>query len=115
MYKLDAIDFGRRMAVERDLEKASAASDQIPPSNVVFDESGFFILYPTLLGVKGSSIDSVHVTYSDPNCILTEACVHWMPVINIVTNQLVRLLGKVENTERLLNIALFQGMCMLSC
>lgn len=35
-----------------DLEKASKAG-LVPPSNVVFDESGNFILYPTMLGIKG--------------------------------------------------------------
>ncbi len=39
-------------------------------------------MYPTLLGIK---------------------------LINVATNQLVRLLGKMENTERFLNITLFQG------
>jgi hypothetical protein len=30
--------------------------------------------------------------------------------VNIFTNKLVRILGKVENTERFLQIALFQGI-----
>lgn len=35
-----------------DLEKASKGG-AIPPTNVIFDESGMFILYPTMLGIKG--------------------------------------------------------------
>lgn len=42
------MEFGRRMAVERDLEKSEACS----LANIQFDSSGHFILYATLLGVK---------------------------------------------------------------
>lgn len=86
MWKTDNIDFGRRMAVERELHKASGTKGKIgyvPPSNVLFDESGNFIFYPSMLGIK---------------------------MINIQTNQLVRLLGKVENTERFLSVCMFQGV-----
>jgi peptidylprolyl isomerase domain and WD repeat-containing protein 1 len=85
-FKLDNIDFGRRMAVERDLHKMSGSKGKlgyVPPTNVLFDETGNFILYSTLLGIK---------------------------VINIRTNSLTKLIGKVENTERFLQIALFQGV-----
>jgi len=82
IFKLDSIDFGRHMAVERDLEKAVTAGDLVPPANVIFDESGNFILYPTMLGIK---------------------------IVNLFNNQLARLLGKMENTERFLNICLYQG------
>lgn len=51
----------------------------------MFDESGNFLLYPTLLGIK---------------------------VVNLVTNRVVRLLGKVENTERFVRIALYQGQSL---
>ncbi|RLN61669.1 hypothetical protein BBP00_00005253 [Phytophthora kernoviae] len=73
---LDAIDFGRRAAVEREL----ANSDIV--SNCVFDESGYFILYTTLLGIK---------------------------VVNVETNRLVKVLGKVESSDRFLRLSLFQG------
>lgn len=49
--KLEAMDFGRRLAVERELDK----SDIRTTANAVFDESGNFILYATLLGVKGTA------------------------------------------------------------
>jgi peptidylprolyl isomerase domain and WD repeat-containing protein 1 len=45
---IDNIDFGRRSAVEREL----VASEKAPPSNAVFDETGNFLLYPTLIGIK---------------------------------------------------------------
>uniref|UniRef100_A0A6B2KZT4 peptidylprolyl isomerase n=1 Tax=Arcella intermedia TaxID=1963864 RepID=A0A6B2KZT4_9EUKA len=78
---LDDIDFGRRMAIENQLDKAWAAN-KAPPSNVIFDESGNFVLYTSMLGIK---------------------------LVNIVKNKLVNIIGKVENSERFLSIALFQG------
>ncbi|RIA92413.1 peptidyl-prolyl cis-trans isomerase cyp15 [Glomus cerebriforme] len=48
IYKLDDMEFGRRLAVERELEKTSQASTM----NAVFDESSNFIIYPTMLGIK---------------------------------------------------------------
>jgi carbohydrate-binding DOMON domain-containing protein len=60
-----------------------AAGDQAPAPSVVFDESGSFLLYPTMLGVKA---------------------------VNLATNAVPRLLGKVENTERFLQLALYQGV-----
>jgi len=82
LFKLEGIDFGRRQAVEKEIEKARQTTF-IPPANVIFDESNNFIIYPTLLGIK---------------------------IVNIKTNKLVKVLGKVENTERFLGIALFQGI-----
>ncbi|EEC84023.1 hypothetical protein OsI_30243 [Oryza sativa Indica Group] len=78
MYRLDAIDFGRRMAVEKEIEK----TENVPQPNAVFDESSNFLIYATLLGIK---------------------------IINLHTNKVSRILGKVENNERFLRIALYQG------
>lgn len=50
--KLDDMEFGRRLAVDKELEK----SPQAQYINAVFDESGHFIIYPTLLGIKGKLI-----------------------------------------------------------
>lgn len=75
--QLPNMEFGRRMAVERDLEKSEA----FHLANVVFDQSGNFIMYATLLGIK---------------------------LINLYSNKLVRIIGKNENL-RMLNIALYQG------
>lgn len=48
LYRLEAIDFGRRMAVEREIEK----TENVPQPNAVFDESSNFLIYATLLGIK---------------------------------------------------------------
>ena len=47
-FRLDAIDFGRRLAAERELASDPAA----PAANAVFDDSGNFLLYAALLGIK---------------------------------------------------------------
>lgn len=64
------------MAVERDLEKYDAMNY----ANIVFDESGYFLMYSTMLGVK---------------------------LVNIYTNRCVKIIGRTENL-RPLNLALFQ-------
>ncbi|KAF7365190.1 Peptidyl-prolyl cis-trans isomerase cyp15 [Mycena venus] len=82
MYKLDDMEFGRRLAMEREIEMPGP--DNHTPgrwSNAIWDESGAFILYPSLLGVK---------------------------VVNTVTNRVVRLLGKDEPV-RWMNLSLYQG------
>lgn len=48
--QLEDIDFGRRMAVERELW--NSAEETHGPPNAIFDESGNFLFYATLLGVK---------------------------------------------------------------
>lgn len=68
--------FFSRMAAERDLEKSEA----INLGNIIFDESGYFVLYATMLGVK---------------------------VVNLYTNKCVRIIGKPENL-RPLKLALHQ-------
>uniref|UniRef100_A0A061RJB2 peptidylprolyl isomerase n=1 Tax=Tetraselmis sp. GSL018 TaxID=582737 RepID=A0A061RJB2_9CHLO len=78
LFRLENIDFGRRVAVEREL----MAAEGVPTPNAIFDETSNFVLYPTLLGVK---------------------------VVNLVSNRCCRIIGKVENTERFLKIALYQG------
>lgn len=74
---LDAVEFGRRMAVERELDNSFVHSRV----NVLFDESGHFILYGSILGTK---------------------------VVNTLTNRVVQVYGR-EETFRPLNIALYQG------
>ncbi|KAK9907373.1 hypothetical protein WJX75_002432 [Coccomyxa subellipsoidea] len=77
--RLDPMDFGRRIAVEKELLADSAA----PHQNALFDDSGNFVLFSTLLGIK---------------------------VVNLVSNRVSRILGKVENSERFLRLALYQGV-----
>jgi len=75
--QLANMEFGRRMAIERELEK----SEVFKLGNPVFDESGYFILYPTMLGIK---------------------------MVNVHSNRCVKILGKREHV-RFVNIALYQG------
>jgi peptidylprolyl isomerase domain and WD repeat-containing protein 1 len=74
---LEDVDFNRKLAIERELD-TSAARSRI---NVIFDETGHFILYGSILGTK---------------------------VINTLTNTVVKVYGKDE-TFRALNLALYQG------
>ncbi|XP_055956418.1 peptidylprolyl isomerase domain and WD repeat-containing protein 1 [Patella vulgata] len=74
---LPSMEFARRLAVEKEFEK----SESFSLSNIIFDESGNFILYATMLGIK---------------------------VINLYTNQCVRFIGKPENI-RFVQLAMFQG------
>ena len=48
LQKLDEVDFGRRLAVERELESPNVKNK----INVVFDESSNFIIYGSIVGVK---------------------------------------------------------------
>lgn len=64
------------MALERELEKTGALN----LNNLTFDESGYFLLYPTMLGIK---------------------------VVNVYTHRCVRMIGKPENL-RALKIAIYQ-------
>lgn len=70
------MEFGRRMAIERDLEKSESSS----LANIIFDQTGNFIMYATMLGVK---------------------------LINIKTNKCIKILGKSDNL-RILQVSLFQ-------
>ncbi|XP_062870675.1 peptidylprolyl isomerase domain and WD repeat-containing protein 1 [Trichomycterus rosablanca] len=76
--QLPDMEFGRRMAVERELEKV----DGIRLTNIIFDETGHFVLYGTMLGIKA---------------------------INVETNRCVRIFGKQENI-RVVQLSLFQGI-----
>ncbi|KAJ6559163.1 hypothetical protein DFH09DRAFT_1036533 [Mycena vulgaris] len=82
LYKVEDMEFGRRLATERELEMPGP-DGHIPGrwSNAIWDESGAFILYPSLLGIK---------------------------VVNTVTNRVACLLGKDE-VVRWLNLTLYQG------
>ncbi|KAL3496515.1 hypothetical protein BJX62DRAFT_101658 [Aspergillus germanicus] len=48
LHTLDAVEFGRRLAVERELENPITK----PKINVLFDESNHFLLYGSLYGIK---------------------------------------------------------------
>ncbi|KAF7546682.1 hypothetical protein G7046_g9234 [Stylonectria norvegica] len=75
--KVDNLEFGRRSAMEREVESGTLRNS----SNVIFDESGNFIIYGSMLGIK---------------------------VLNTYTNQVVKVYGKDENF-RAVNLAIYQG------
>ncbi|KZW01557.1 peptidyl-prolyl cis-trans isomerase [Exidia glandulosa HHB12029] len=92
VFHVEDMEFGRRLALERELEKEGTQPPNLPgvlgvprgaarTMRAVWDESGNFVLYPTLLGIK---------------------------VVNIYTNRVVRLLGKDENV-RFLDLSMYQG------
>lgn len=47
-YQMDNIEFGRRMAQEREIESETMRSK----SNIIFDESSNFIIYGSMVGIK---------------------------------------------------------------
>ena len=75
--KLEDIEFGRRLGVERDLDHALTR----PRMNVIFDETGNFILYGSMYGIK---------------------------VLNTLTNRVVKVYGQ-EESFRPLNLTMYQG------
>ena len=77
LVKLEDVEFGRRLGMEKELEDPSIRAKV----NVLFDESGHFIIYGSLLGTK---------------------------VINTLTNRVVKVYGQDESF-RALNLALYQG------
>ncbi|KAI2809649.1 Peptidylprolyl isomerase domain and WD repeat containing protein 1 [Blomia tropicalis] len=64
--QLPNMEFGRRIASERDLEK----SEIFRSERILFDDSGYYLIYPTMLGIK---------------------------ILNWYTNKLVKMIGKGEN------------------
>jgi hypothetical protein len=97
---------------------------QAPTPNVVFDESGNFIIFAGLLGIKVSigiplvsfeacllpypAFQPCSVVAASAALVQTPSCSPLRQVVNLVTNRVARLLGKVENTERFLRVALYQ-------
>lgn len=77
IYPLETVEFGRRLAAERELENPVT----IPRVNVLFDESGHFVLYGSLYGIK---------------------------CINTYTNRVVRVFGQDE-PFRAIHLAIYQG------
>lgn len=74
---LEDIEFGRRLGIERELDAPALRARQ----NVIFDETGNFILYGSMYGIK---------------------------VLNTLTNKLVKLYGR-EEPLRSLWLSLYQG------
>jgi peptidylprolyl isomerase domain and WD repeat-containing protein 1 len=77
---LDSIELGRRQAIERELE---ATPEALAQSTLQYDESGHFLLFGSLRGVK---------------------------ILNLTTNKVSRVIGAGESGERFLAVALYQGV-----
>jgi len=50
VYRVEDMEFGRRLAIEKEID---ADAHALATMNAVWDESGNFVIYPTLLGIKG--------------------------------------------------------------
>lgn len=95
VYRVEDMEFGRRLALEREIDEDELASKMM---NAVWDESGNFVLYPTLLGIKGEfQFRSIYRPSTE--CI---------EVVNITTNKVAKILGK-DDPNRWLNLSLYQG------
>jgi len=74
---MPAMEFGKKMSVEKEITRTNL----IKFNNLIYDESGYFLIYASLLGIK---------------------------FVNLKTQKVKRLLGQKEHL-RPLSIALFQG------
>ncbi|KAB5580536.1 hypothetical protein GE09DRAFT_442887 [Coniochaeta sp. 2T2.1] len=77
LVKLDNAELGRRLAVEKEIDTPALRNK----FNVIFDESGHFIIFGSYVGIK---------------------------VLNTYTNQVVKVYGKDESF-RPLNLTIYQG------
>lgn len=73
LYRLEAIDFGRRMAVEKEIEK----TENVPQPNAIFDESCNFLIYATLLGIKVSFSSFSHYILCYRASCLIDLCFYF--------------------------------------
>ena len=77
---MDVIDFGRRVALEREIQKAignelsassssssssAASASGVQAPNVIFDESDNFIIWATMAGIKSMTTVSFRVSRSE--------------------------------------------------
>merc|ERR1712150_377649 len=83
MFKVESLIYGKKLATEKEVRAEIAKNPYMYNSQIVWGSTGYFLMYPTLLGIK---------------------------VVNVVTEQVVRLIGNGETNARVLNIALFQGI-----
>lgn len=67
------MEFGRRLAIERDL-----AQSGVGIGNTAWDETGGFLLYPTMLGIKGKCPRKQTAAISGKALIslLSDSCQH---------------------------------------
>ncbi|KAJ3442566.1 peptidylprolyl isomerase domain and wd repeat-containing protein [Anaeramoeba flamelloides] len=77
-FHLDSLDFGKRIATENQINKEG----YLQHSNIIFDQTGSFLIYGSMFGIK---------------------------VVNIRTDKIDLIIGKDEISERFLKLCLFQG------
>ncbi|SJK86618.1 peptidylprolyl isomerase domain and WD repeat-containing protein 1 [Babesia microti strain RI] len=77
--QIDSLEFGRKLDIEKEIGKARLNTRVF--TNILFDESSSFLIFPSIIGIK---------------------------IINIHTNQLARIVGKAEKGLRFLYISCFQ-------
>ena len=55
VFKVEDMEFGRRLAVDRELE-LPGPDGRVHGRwiNAIWDETGYFVIYPTLLGIKSA-------------------------------------------------------------
>jgi peptidylprolyl isomerase domain and WD repeat-containing protein 1 len=82
VFNLERIDFDRRIAVEKEIDKSV---DHLLYCTIEFDENDQLLIYPTLFGIK---------------------------VVDIQSGETLRVLGKMENNERFMKCVLYQGKPM---
>ena len=70
---VDDFDFGQRLAKEREMTDELRGEMALPKPSVAFDASGHLLVYPSVFGIK---------------------------VVNVLSNQLVAIVGSKESTER---------------
>ncbi|CAD8176494.1 unnamed protein product [Paramecium pentaurelia] len=75
-------DFERRLLIEKDIDKQP---EQLKQITMCFDETDQILIYPSFIGIK---------------------------FIYIKTGELVKLLGKMESSQRFMRVALYQGPSM---
>lgn len=85
---VDEIEFGRRAAIEKDIDRSlsnpDASAMSSPSFNAIFDQSGTFLITSSLFGIK---------------------------IINMYTNKLSKIIGTDDAGLRFMNMALYQGSC----
>ncbi|KAI8854878.1 hypothetical protein BC829DRAFT_378736 [Chytridium lagenaria] len=69
-FKLDDMEFRRRVAREKDLEKKGGQSTT---ANAIFDETGNFLIYSTLLGIKIVNLETNKAMAASDNTVLKDA------------------------------------------
>ncbi|ETO14753.1 hypothetical protein RFI_22617, partial [Reticulomyxa filosa] len=97
-FQVNDIQFGRLVALERELKNTIN-------SEVIFDDSNQFIIYPTIVGIKSWTLSFFILT----SYKVLQTAIYLLLLLLLLNHSVCRLLGKQE-TVRFLRLALFQGI-----